>query len=100
MFSSMCVCLSVYLSVQPITFELLHIETSFMVYRYIFTISRSSLSIKVIEFRSYEKYVNFSYLNILILCIWLQVINKVKVTHQDQDHIKVKVKKNSILDYL
>ena len=28
----------------------------------------------------------------LILCIWLHVINKVKVTHQDEGHIKVKVK--------
>ena len=28
----------------------------------------------------------------LILCIWLQVINKVKVTHQGEGHIKVKVK--------
>ena len=58
-----CVCLSVCLSVsvcpsvQTITFELLHIETSFLVCRYIFTISRSSLSIKVIGSRSmsYEK---------------------------------------------
>ena len=28
----------------------------------------------------------------LILCIWLQVINKVNVTHQGEGHIKVKVK--------
>ena len=28
----------------------------------------------------------------LILCIWLQVINKVKVTHQGESYIKVKVK--------
>ena len=41
------VCLSMYLSVQAITFEPLHIETSFLVCRYIFTIFRSSLSIKV-----------------------------------------------------
>ena len=27
-----------------------------------------------------------------ILCIWLQVINEVKVTHQGEGHIKVKVK--------
>ena len=26
------------------------------------------------------------------LCIWLQVINEVKVTHQGEGHIKVKVK--------
>ena len=45
------VCLSV-LSVQAITFEPLDIETSFLVYRYILTIPRSSLSIKVIGSRS------------------------------------------------
>ena len=58
-FSHVClsVCLSVFLSVQAITFEPLDIETSFLVCRYIFTISRSSLSIKVIgsRSRSYEK---------------------------------------------
>ena len=49
-FSHVClsVCLSVFLSVQAITFELLDIETSFLVCRYILTISRSSMSIKVI----------------------------------------------------
>ena len=35
---------------------------------------------------------NLTYFNMLILCIWLQVINKVKVTHQGEGHIKVKVK--------
>ena len=54
---SVCVCLSVFLSVQSITFEPLDIETSFLVCRYILTISRTSLSIKVIgsRARSYEK---------------------------------------------
>ena len=47
-FSHLSVCLSVCPSVQAITFEPLHIETSFLVCRYIFTISMSSLSIKVI----------------------------------------------------
>ena len=49
--------LSVFLSVQAITFEPLDIKTSFLVCRYILTIPRSSLSIKVIESssRSYEK---------------------------------------------
>ena len=28
----------------------------------------------------------------LILCIWVQVINKVKVTYQGEGYIKVKVK--------
>ena len=51
----LCVCLSVFLFVQAITFELLDIETSFLICRYILTISRSSLSIKVIGSRSYEK---------------------------------------------
>ena len=45
------VCLSVCLSVQAITFEPLDIETSFLVCRYILTIARSSLSIKVIGSR-------------------------------------------------
>ena len=88
------VCLSVCPSVQTITFEPLHIETSFLVSRYIFTISRSNLSIKVIgaRSRSYEKNDNFTYFNMIILYIWLQVINKVKVTNQGEGHIKVKVK--------
>ena len=93
-----CVCLSVCLSVCPsvqaITFELLHIETSFLVCRYIFTISRSSLSVKVIgsRSRSYEKNDNFTYFKMLILYIWLQVINEIKITHQGEGYIKVKVK--------
>ena len=51
------VCMYVFLSVQAITFEPLDIETSFLVSRYILTISRSSLSIKVIgsRSRSHEK---------------------------------------------
>ena len=35
---------------------------------------------------------NFTYFNLLVLCMWLQVINKVKVTHQGEGHIKVKEK--------
>ena len=88
------VCLSVCPSVHTITFELLHIETSFLVCRYIVTISGSSLSIKVIgsRSRSYEKNDNITYFNMLILYIWLQVINEVKVTNQGEGHIKVKAK--------
>ena len=56
------------------------------------TISRSSLSIKVIGSRSYEKNDSFTYFNLLILSMWLQVINKVKVIHQGEGHTKVKVK--------
>ena len=35
---------------------------------------------------------NLTYFNLLVLCMWLQVINKVKVRHQGKGHIKVKVK--------
>ena len=50
----LCICLSVCLSVsvRAITFEPVDIETSFLVWWYILTISRSSLSIKVIRSRS------------------------------------------------
>ena len=99
----LCVCLSVFLSVQAITFKPLDIETLFLACRYILTISRSSLSIKVIGLRSrsYEKKNdNFTYFNLSILCMWLQVINKVKVIHQDEGHIKVKVKISSSLPTL
>ena len=41
------VCLSVYMSIRAITFECLDIETSFLVWWYIWTISRSHLSTKV-----------------------------------------------------
>ena len=44
--------LSVCVSVQAITFKCLDIETSFLAWWYILTISRSSLSIKVIGSRS------------------------------------------------
>ena len=56
-FGHVCVSVSVCLSVQAITFEPLDIETSFLACRYILTISRSSLNIKVIgsRSRSYEK---------------------------------------------
>ena len=43
---------------------------------------------------------NFTYFNLFILCMWLQFINKVKVTHQDQGHIKIKVKISSSLPTL
>ena len=35
---------------------------------------------------------SFTYFNFLILCMKPKVINKVKVTHQSQGHIKVKEK--------
>ena len=82
------VCVSVSLSVQTVTFEPFHIGTSFLAWMYILTISRSSLSIKVIGSmsRSCAKKLLFAYFNLLFLCMWLQVINKVKVTYQGQGH--------------
>ena len=35
---------------------------------------------------------NNTHVNTLFLCVWLQVINKVKFIHQGEGHIKVKVK--------
>ena len=35
---------------------------------------------------------NFTYFNIFFLCVWLQLINKVKFIHQGEGHIKVTVK--------
>ena len=35
----------------------------------------------------------------LILCILLQVVNKVKVTHQGEDYIKVNVKLSTSLQF-
>ena len=49
---SASVCQSVSQSVQTITFELLKLATLFSVYGYILTISRPSLSIKIIGSRS------------------------------------------------
>ena len=43
---------------------------------------------------------NFTYFNLLVLCMWLQVINRVKVTHQGEGHIKVKVKISTSLPTL
>ena len=36
-----------------------------------------------------------TYFNTLFLFVWLQVINKVKLIHQSEGHIKVKVKYRS-----
>ena len=93
------VCVSVRLSVQAIIFELLDIETSFLVCRYILTISRSSLVSRSLGQGQghMRKNDDFTYFNLLILCMWLQVINKVKVTHQGEGHIKLKVKISSSL---
>ena len=101
----LCVCVSVCLSVQTITFEPLHIGTSFLVWRYILTISRSSVSIKVIGSRSRSCAKN-DYLLIStcysFLCTYRPLKRsrspiKVKVTHQGQGQIKVNIKLRSFL---
>ena len=44
---------------------------------------------------------NFTYFNTCdFICIWLQVINKVKFIHQGEGHIKVKVKYSTSLQIL
>ena len=43
---------------------------------------------------------NLTYFNMSILCIWFQVINEVKVTHQGEGHIKIKVKISSTFPIL
>ena len=94
MFLVMSVCLCVCVSVQAVTFEPLDIETSFLVCKYILTISRSSLvSRSMGQGQGHmRKNDSFTYFNFLILYMWLQVINEVKVTHQGEGHIKIKVK--------
>ena len=56
-----CVCLPVCLSVQAITFEAADTETSFLVWWYILTISRSSSSAKVIGLMS-KSFIENAYL--------------------------------------
>ena len=84
------------LSVQTITFELLHIGTLFLVWRYILTISRSSLSIMVIGSRSrlYAKMIIYLFQLVIPLYV-AKAIKKVKGTHQGQGQIKVKIKLRS-----
>ena len=59
---SVCVCvsLSVFVSVRAITFEPVDIEHLFLVWRYILTAYKSSLSIMVIGLRSRSSLVSFS----------------------------------------
>ena len=75
--------MSVCLSVQTITFKPLHIGTSFLVWRYILTISR-------VKFEYQGHQVKFKVMCKKFLCMWLQAIHKVKVTYQGQGQIKVK----------
>ena len=84
------VCVSVCLSVQTITFEPLHIGTSFLVCRYILTISRSSLSIKVIGSRS-RSCVKNDYL-LISTCYSFVTFGHIS---KSRSHTKVKVKAKS-----
>ena len=69
----MSVCLSVHVSVQMITFEPLKVGTSFLVHTYIFIISRSSLSTKVIGSRSRLNDLKFIiHIFLLYACILLK----------------------------
>ena len=81
---------SLCLSVWAITFEPIHIETLFLAWNYIITISRFYFQY---EYQGQWVMVKvmctkwlFTYFILLFLCMWLQVINKVKVTHQGQGH--------------
>ena len=93
------ICLSVCLSVCLFRLYLLN-RFTFLVWRYILTISRSSLSIKVIGSRSRSCAKN-DYLVIStcysFVCTYRPLIRsrshiKVKVTHQGQGQIKVNIK--------
>ena len=59
----MSVCLSVFLSVQAITFEPFDIKTSFLVCRYILTISRS------FEYQGHRVKVNVIWEKMIVLLI-------------------------------
>ena len=84
----LCVFMSVCVSVQIITFELLKLETSFSVNRYILTISRSSVSIMVIGSRSRSKEkLTYFYLTVSSVCLY-----STKTYLKGQCHLKVKVK--------
>ena len=74
---SACVC--VFLSVQAVMFEPIKVGVSFLVHTYIFTISRSSLSTKVIGSKSWsnQKFYNSHNSNV---CLYsTKVYLKVKV---------------------
>ena len=87
--------------VQVVKFEP-HYTKTFLVWRYVFPISRLVLSTMVIGSKSwpYEKNDSFAYFNMLICFIWLQVVNNIKVTHQGDGHFKVKVKISTSISIL
>ena len=66
---SVCVCVSVCLSVQAITLKLLKLGTSFSACGYILIISRSSLSIKVMGQGQGKMYFCHILTKLSILCI-------------------------------
>ena len=85
------VCPSVCLSVQTITFELLHIGNSFLVWRYILTISRSSLSINVIGLRSRLCSKN----DYLLISTCYSFVCAYRPLIRSRSHIKVRIKSRS-----
>ena len=86
------VCPSVCPSVQTIPFELLDIESSFLVCRYIITISRSTLSINITgsRSRSYEKK-----MIILLISTCESSVYGYRSLMRSRSHIKVKVTSRS-----
>ena len=73
------------LSAQVVTFEPLQLGISFLVYKYILTISKSSLGIKVIGSRSNKKW-HFLNLTFTSVCLY-----STKTYLKGQGHLKVKV---------
>ena len=66
----MCVCVCVCLSVYAIIYETVDRETSFLVWLYILTISRSSPSVNVTGSISYIEKCLFGYLDIIgFICL-------------------------------
>ena len=81
------VCVSVYVSVQATTFKPLKLGTLYWVYRYILTISRSSLSIKVIRSRSRSnEKLAYYYQAVTLVCLYFT-----KTYLKGQGHLKFKI---------
>ena len=88
---SLSVRLSVCLPVQAITFEPFHIGTSFLAWRYIVTIFRSHLSIKIIRSRSRPCTKNDCFL--ILTCY--SFVRGCRSLIRSKSHIKVEVKSRS-----
>ena len=78
----LCVCLSICLSV--------HLSVSHRNFNFGIQIYLHHIKVIGSRLRSYEKNDNFTYFKMLIHCMLIKVMNKIKVTHQSQGHIKVK----------